>query len=118
MKVIGTSGSTTVSCEDCSISRANGMGSYPVTSSDVTLTILTEGRTITGSVNSFGDDETVPVIIELFIEGEDEDTPYRTATVFGNETGYVLENVEPGRYYLLKVSKANHVARTYRIFVQ
>lgn len=50
MKVIGTGGTTTVSCQDCSMSRASGMGSYPVTYSDVTLTIAEE-QTILGDVN-------------------------------------------------------------------
>jgi|GEM_PF-2021421 len=39
MKVIGTSGSAEVSCQDSLMSRAGGNGSYPVTYSNVTLEI-------------------------------------------------------------------------------
>ena len=50
MRVIGTNGSTTVSCQDYGMSHADGMGSYPVTCSNVTL-VIEDGKTIFGDID-------------------------------------------------------------------
>ncbi len=69
--------------------------------------------TIRGSVTSFGDD-TADILIQLIPDGDTE--PAYEVPVTGNDTEYVIENVEAGRYQL-QVSKKNHVTRTYAVTV-
>ncbi len=71
------------------------------------------GVSLSGTVTSFGDD-TEDVLIELIPEGMTETTYYTVLT--GNTATYILTNVAPGSY-TVKVSKANHVTRTYALVV-
>ena len=72
-----------------------------------------EGVTLSGTVTSFGDD-TDEVILELIPEGLTETAYY--AIVTGNTAKYNLVNVAEGTY-TLKISKKNHVTRTYIVTV-
>ena len=74
--------------------------------------------TVKGTVNSFGTDPNVETTIELFrVEnGVVSTTAAKTVTVTGYESAYEIPGVEPGDY-VLKVSKPNHVSRSYQITV-
>ena len=72
-----------------------------------------EGYTISGSLTTFGDD-TEPVTIELIPFDAPEDA--ESYTFAGYATTYSIPNVSSGKY-IMKVSKANHVTRTYSIEV-
>ena len=72
-----------------------------------------EGVTLSGTVTSFGDD-TEEVILELIPEGLTETVYYTIVT--GNTAKYNLVNVSEGTY-TLKISKKNHVTRTYIVTV-
>ena len=72
-----------------------------------------EGVTLSGTVTSFGDD-TDEVILELVPEGLTETAYYTIVT--GNTAKYNLVNVAEGTY-TLKISKKNHVTRTYIVTV-
>lgn len=74
--------------------------------------------TVKGTVNSFGTDPDVATTIELFrVEnGVVSTTAAKTVTVKGYESAYEISGVEPGDY-VLKVSKPNHVSRSYQITV-
>ncbi|MBQ2726261.1 MAG: hypothetical protein IJF78_11195 [Clostridia bacterium] len=72
-----------------------------------------EGYTISGSLTTF-DDDTEPVTIELIPFDSPEDA--ESYTFAGYATTYSIPNVSSGKY-IMKVSKANHVTRTYSIEV-
>ncbi|MBQ2279495.1 MAG: hypothetical protein II333_13080 [Clostridia bacterium] len=74
--------------------------------------------TVKGTVNSFGTDPDVETTIELFrVEnGVVSTTAAKTVTVTGYESAYEISGVAPGDY-VLKVSKPNHVSRSYQITV-
>lgn len=69
------------------------------------------GVTVSGTVKSYGD-ETENVTVTLTPENG---TPM-TTVVTGNSAAYKFENVSAGTY-TLKVEKANHVAREYKVTV-
>ena len=69
------------------------------------------GVTVSGTVKSYGD-ETENVTVTLTPENG---TPM-TTVVTGNSAAYKFENVPAGTY-TLKVEKANHVAREYKVTV-
>lgn len=69
------------------------------------------GVTVSGTVKSYGS-ETENVTVTLTPENG---TPM-TTVVTGNSAAYKLENVPAGTY-TLKVEKANHVAREYKVTV-
>lgn len=69
------------------------------------------GVTVSGTVTSYGD-ETENVTVTLTPENG---TPM-TTVVTGNSAAYKFENVSAGTY-TLKVEKANHVAREYKVTV-
>lgn len=68
---------------------------------------------ISGSVTSSGS-ANGKVILSLLNRGGTQ--PVETVTVTGNSGSYVMENVDDG-LYTLKVSKYNHVTRTYDVTV-
>ena len=76
--------------------------------------------TVKGTVNSFGTDPAVETTIELFRVDENgkvsETAAYPSVKVKGNSASYEIPGVEPGDY-VLKVSKPNHVSRSYQITV-
>ena len=69
-----------------------------------------DGVTVSGTVTSYLDESEVTV--EL-LNGE---TVAYTTTVTGKSAAYTFENVAPGTY-TMKVSKVNHVTRTYEVVV-
>lgn len=83
----------------------NGGGTVTVEAAAVT------GVTVSGTVKSYGG-ETENVTVTLTPENG---TPM-TTVVTGNSAAYKFENVSAGTY-TLKVEKANHVAREYKVTV-
>jgi len=77
------------------------------------FTAHVRGVRVSGTVTSFGSD-TDDITIELYAEGG-ASTDY-TAAVKGNTAEYSFEGVTEGTY-TLKISKANHVTRTYTVTV-
>ena len=71
------------------------------------------GVTVSGTVKSYGGASEV-VTVTLTKQGET--TPAFTDTLTGNSAAYKFENVSAGTY-TLKVEKANHVAREYKVTV-
>ena len=71
------------------------------------------GATVSGNVTSFGSD-TDDITVELYAEGS-ASADY-TVTVKGNTAEYSIEGVAAG-IYTMKVSKKNHVTRTYTVTV-
>jgi hypothetical protein len=71
------------------------------------------GATVSGKVTSFGSD-TDDITIELYPEGSA--SAYYTVTVKGNAAEYSIEGIAEGTY-TMKVSKKNHVTRTYTVTV-
>ena len=71
------------------------------------------GATVSGKVTSFGS-ETDDITVELYAEGS-ASADY-TVTVKGNTAAYSIEGVAAGTY-TMKVSKKNHVTRTYTVTV-
>ena len=71
------------------------------------------GVTVSGTVKSYGGASEV-VTVTLTKQGET--TPAFTDTLAGNSAAYKFENVSAGTY-TLKVEKANHVAREYKVTV-
>ena len=69
-------------------------------------------RVVEGVLKSYADD-TATIILEL-VNGKG-DVAY-TTTAMGNSTGYTFVDVTPAPY-TLRVSKANHVTRSYEIVV-
>lgn len=77
-----------------------------------------EAKTVTvkGTITSFGDD-TAPITVELYqIDSEGNEAFYDDRTVSGNSASYEFTGVTPGNY-TVKISKPNHVTRTYQITV-
>ena len=69
--------------------------------------------TVTGTVTS-SQNENEDILIELIPEGKT--TAAYSTTVKGNNTQYIIKDVAPGTY-TMRVSKKNHVTRTYTIIV-
>ncbi len=109
-------GSFTVGYSD-SATEKNALN-YVSTGINYTLeTIAVEGVTVLGTVTSFDDkiDNSDDVTIEFFAEGSDVAAYIATATGSGAQQ-YSIDAVAPGTY-TVKVSKANHVTRTYEVVV-
>ena len=74
--------------------------------------------TVKGTVTSFGN-TTDSVTVELFAEDNETETADHSATAAcdeNNSASYEIAGVKPGNY-TVKVSKPNHVTRTYQITV-
>ena len=92
----------------------DGTNGYLGDNSGGTVTVeaaAVTGVTVSGTVKSYGD-ETENVTVTLTPENG---TPM-TTVVTGNSAAYKFENVPAGTY-TLKVEKANHVAREYKVTV-
>ena len=103
-------GSTAISLYEDSV----GADGYTGDISGGTVTVeaaAVTGVTVSGTVKSYGG-ETENVTVTLTPE---KGTPM-TTVVTGNSAAYKFENVSAGTY-TLKVEKANHVAREYKVTV-
>ena len=80
-------------------------------------TVAVTGVAVTGTVQSYNDgiDNSDVTTIEFFAEGSDV-VAYTTTVEGSGKLAYSLDAVNPGTY-TVKVSKANHVTRTYTIVV-
>ena len=105
-------GSTAISLYEDSV----GADGYRGDAKSGTVTVeaaAVTGVTVSGTVKSYGGASEV-VTVTLTKQGET--TPAFTDTLTGNSAAYKFENVSAGTY-TLKVEKANHVAREYKVTV-
>ena len=96
------------------VESTDGTDGYHGDNSGGTVTVeaaAVTGVTVSGTVKSYGS-ETENVTVTLIPENG---TPM-TTVVTGNSAAYKFENVPAGTY-TLKVEKANHVAREYKVTV-
>ena len=96
------------------VESTDGTDGYHGDNSGGTVTVeaaAVTGVTVSGTVKSYGS-ETENVTVTLTPENG---TPM-TTVVTGNSAAYKFENVSAGTY-TLKVEKANHVAREYKVTV-
>lgn len=96
------------------VESTDGTDGYHGDNSGGTVTVeaaAVTGVTVSGTVKSYGG-ETEKVTVTLTPENG---TPM-TTVVAGNSAAYKFENVSAGTY-TLKVEKANHVAREYKVTV-
>lgn len=71
------------------------------------------GVTVSGMIKSYG---SASEVVTVTLTKQGETTPAFTDTLTGNSAAYKFENVPAGTY-TLKVEKANHVAREYKVTV-
>ena len=85
---------------------------------DGSIVMANDGVTISGTVTSFdidtSDTTNDTITIELFAEGSE--TAAYTTTCVGKNADYSISGVKCGKY-IMKVSKAGHVPREYKIEV-
>ncbi len=69
---------------------------------------------LSGTVTSYGD---ANAVTSLWLTREGASSPHRELTLSGNQSGYTLENIQPGNY-TLTVEKEGHVTRTYEVALE